>query len=122
MYKRQDRVCIASFNSKRLDEVRLKFPDLCISMGPVEVFKTILSSYGLYKAKINGDCLQVPMKYYGIKVISKRFVDFVKSKGLKVMVWTINDIKTFKYLIELDVDGIITDKPKLLFETLKNNN
>ena len=62
------------------------------------------------------------MKYYGIKVISKRFVDFVKSKGLKVMVWTINDIKTFKYLIELDVDGIITDKPKLLFETLKNNN
>ena len=117
-----DRVCIASFNSKRLDEVRLKFPNLCISMGPVEVFKTILSSFGLYKAKINGDCLQVPMKYYGIKVISKRFVDFVKSKGLKVMVWTINDIKTFKYLIELDVDGIITDKPKLLFETLKNNN
>jgi len=37
---------------------------------------------------------------------------------LKVCVWTINDEKTFKYLIDLGVDGIITDKPKLLFEVL----
>ena len=35
------------------------------------------------------------------------------------MVWTINDVKTFKYLIDLEVDGIITDRPKLLFETLQ---
>ena len=35
------------------------------------------------------------------------------------MVWTINDINTFNYLIDLNVDGIITDKPKLLFETIK---
>ena len=35
------------------------------------------------------------------------------------MVWTINDVATFEHLIELNVDGIITDKPKLLFETLQ---
>ena len=56
--------------------------------------------------------------YYGLKIVTKRFVDFVHSKGLKIMVWTINDVKTFQYLIDLGVDGIITDKPKLLFETL----
>ena len=37
------------------------------------------------------------------------------------MVWTINDVKTFNYLIDLNVDGIITDKPKLLFETLQRS-
>ena len=37
------------------------------------------------------------------------------------MVWTINVVKTFKFLIDLNVDGIITDKPKLLFETLKKS-
>ena len=37
------------------------------------------------------------------------------------MVWTINDVETFNYLIKLNVDGIITDKPKLLLDTLKNN-
>ena len=59
------------------------------------------------------------MKYYGIKVVTRKFVDYVKSRGLKIMVWTINDVKTFEHLIDLKVDGIITDKPKLLFETLK---
>jgi len=114
-----DRVCIASFNSKRLQNVRSVYPDLCISMGPNEVFKTLLASFNLYKGDIPGDCLQIPMSYYGIKIVSKRFVDFVHSRGLKIMIWTINDIKTFKYLIDLGVDGIITDKPKLLFQTIE---
>ena len=115
------RVCVASFNSNRLDKVRGSYPDLCISMGPNEVAKTLIASFGLYKGNIAGDCLQIPMKYYGIKIVTKRFVDYVKSRGLKIMVWTINDVKTFKHLIDLKVDGIITDKPKLLFETLKNH-
>ena len=114
-----DRVCIASFNSKRLQNVRSLYPDLCISMGPSEVFKTLLASLNLYKGEIPGDCLQIPMSYYGIKIVSKRFVDFVHSRGLKIMIWTINDIKTFKYLMNLGVDGIITDKPKLLFQTIE---
>jgi len=114
-----DRVCIASFSSKRLQKVRSLYPDLCISMGPNEVFKTLLASFNLFKGEIPGDCLQIPMSYYGIKIVSKRFVDFVHSRGLKIMIWTINDIKTFKYLIDLGVDGIITDKPKLLFQTIE---
>ena len=113
-----ERVCVASFNSERLKRVRSTYPDLCISMGPNEVIKTLISSFGLYKGLIDGDCLQIPIRYYGVRVVTKRFVKYLKSKGLKIMVWTINDVKTFEYLIELKVDGIITDKPKLLFETL----
>ena len=116
----QDRVCIASFNSKRLLRVHNKYPDICLSMGPNEVGKMLLSSYGLYKNNIIGDCLQIPIYYYGIKVVTKRFVDFIHNKGLKICVWTINDEKTFKTLIEMKVDGIITDKPKLLYEVLNS--
>ena len=119
--KALERVCIASFNSKRLKGVRKNYPNLCISMGPKEVYKTLAASFNLYKKHIPGDCLQIPMSYYGIRVVTKRFVNFLKSRGLKVMVWTINDVKTFKFLIDLNVDGIITDKPKLLFETLKKS-
>ena len=116
----EDRVCIASFNSPRLSRVNSKYPEICLSMGPNEVSKMLLSSFGLYKKTIIGDCLQVPMYYYGIKVVTKRFVDFVHSKGLKICVWTINDEKTFKKLIDIGVDGIITDKPKLLFQVLNS--
>ena len=61
------------------------------------------------------------MKYYGVKIVTKKFVEYLKSKNIKIMVWTINDVETFKYLIQLEVDGIITDRPKLLFETLEKS-
>ena len=114
------RVCIASFNSERLKQVNSDYPEICLSMGPMEVIKLLLSSFGLYKKEISGDCLQVPMYWYGIKVVTKRFINFIHSKNLKIMVWTINDIKTFEKLIDLNVDGIITDKPKSLFKLLES--
>ena len=85
-------------------------------MGPKEVIKLVLNSFNLYSKEISGECLQVPIYYYGIKVVTKRFIDFVQSKGLKIIVWTINDESTFKELQKLNVDGVITDIPKKFFE------
>tara|TARA_B100000965_G_C19551172_1_gene740100 strand:- start:561 stop:1301 length:741 start_codon:yes stop_codon:yes gene_type:complete len=116
-----ERVCVASFSSKRLQTVRRKFPKACFSMGPREILKLLLASFGLYNQKVPGDCLQVPMYHYGIKLVTKRFVKYVQSIGLKIHVWTINDTNTMKKLINLGVDGIITDKPKSLKNLLAKN-
>ena len=117
----ENRVCIASFNSNRLKQVSENYSAMCLSMGPKEVAKLLLASFGLYKGYIPGDCLQVPIYSHGIKVVTKRFIKFVQSKNLKIMVWTINDEKTLKKLIDLGVDGIITDKPKLLTDLIETN-
>ena len=114
----EKRVCIASFNSNRLKQVKENYPEMCLSMGPKEVAKLLLASFGLFKGEIPGDCLQVPIYSHGIKVVTKRFIKFVHSKNLKIMVWTINDKKTLKKLIKMHVDGIITDTPKLLTELI----
>ena len=90
-----ERVCVASFNSERLNNVRSTHPHLCISMGPNEVAKTLMSSFGIYRGIVPGDCLQIPIRYYGVRIVTKRFVNYLKSKGIKIMVWTINDVKTF---------------------------
>ena len=90
-------------------------------MGPKEVLKLLLASFGLYKNEVLGDCLQVPIYQYGIKLVTKRFVKYVQSKDLKIHVWTINDENTMRKLIDLGVDGIITDRPKLLKEVLSKN-
>lgn len=116
-----DRICIASFSSNRLQKVRKKFPDTCLSMGPKEILKLLLASFGLYNKTIYGDCLQVPVYHYGIKLVTRRFVKYVQSIGLKIHVWTINDENTMRKLIDLGVDGIITDRPKLLKEVLSKN-
>jgi len=116
-----DRICIASFSSNRLQKVRKKFPDTCLSMGPKEILKLLLASFGLYNKTIYGDCLQVPIYHYGMKLVTRRFVKYVQSIGLKIHVWTINDENTMRKLIDLGVDGIITDRPKLLKEVLSKN-
>ena len=109
-----DRVCIASFNSGRLKMISDLYPDVCLSMGPKEVLKLLLSSFKLYNKEIPGNCLQIPIYQYGLKLVTQKFVNHVHNKGLKIIVWTINDEATMKELIKLGVDGIITDKPSVL--------
>ena len=113
-----DRVCIASFSSKRLAYINEMYPHVCLSMGPKEILKLLLASYGLYKKKVPGNCLQVPIYQYGIKLVTKRFIQYVQNIGLKIHVWTINDKNQMQELINLGVDGIITDRPKALKDLL----
>ena len=113
-----DRVCIASFSSKRLARINEMYPHVCLSMGPKEILKLLLASYGLYKKKVPGNCLQVPIYQYGIKLVTKRFIQYVQNIGLKIHVWTINDKNQMQQLINLGVDGIITDRPKALKDLL----
>ena len=113
-----DRVCIASFSSKRLARINEMYPHVCLSMGPKEILKLLLASYGLYKKKVPGNCLQVPIYQYGIKLVTRRFIQYVQNIGLKIHVWTINDVNEMQQLISLGVDGIITDRPKELKKLL----
>ena len=51
--------------------------------------------------------------------IDKAFVKQVNDAGLKVVVWTVNDPKIARRLIEAGVDGITTDRPGWMREQLK---
>ena len=115
-------LCVASFSSQRLQKIRSKLSDVTYSMGPHEVLKLLLKSFGVYRGEISGDCLQIPIYRYGIKIVTRRFVDFCKRENIKISVWTINSIEEMDYLIGLDVDGIITDKPKALINLLASRN
>ena len=115
-------LCVASFSSQRLQKIKSKLSDVTYSMGPHEVLKLLLKSFGIYRGEVGGDCLQIPIYRYGIKIVSKRFVDFCKRENIKISVWTINSIEEMDYLIDLDVDGIITDKPKALINLLASKN
>ena len=64
----------------------------------------------------------MPIYQYGIKIVTKRFINYVQNKGLKIIVWTINDIQTMDKLISMGVDGIITDKPLELKQLLAKKN
>lgn len=44
-------------------------------------------------------------------LLNKRAVDLCHEKGMKVIPWTVNDRYRMEKLIEMGVDGIITDYP-----------
>ncbi len=50
--------------------------------------------------------------YY--KDLKLKHVEVFHSKGIKVIPWTVNDVKEMEQVLELNVDGIITDYPNLI--------
>jgi glycerophosphoryl diester phosphodiesterase len=55
--------------------------------------------------------------YY--KLLTKRTVQKCHKKGMKVIPWTVNTEHEMRKLIEIGVDGIITDYPDLTTSILK---
>jgi len=59
--------------------------------------------------------------YYSpyFKLVNQPLVDYLHSKQIKLVPWTINNKEEMKKLIGLNVDGIITDYPDSLISLLK---
>lgn len=116
----EDRVCIGSFSGARLNKIRKSFGGtICTSMSPLEVLKLRLASLpvpgiaGLAKNS-PAKCAQVPTHQWNIRLIDKSFIERAHSLGQKVHVWTINDLSEMNRLLDLDVDGIMSDDAALL--------
>ena len=87
-------------------------------------FKNIFSSIGFHKyASTSESNLDSWTVYKFILTLDLRLRDNYKkstSKYIKIITWTFNDEKKIKCLINLGVDGIVTDKPKMLREIALN--
>ncbi len=60
-----------------------------------------------------GRALQVPPDWHGIALITPATVDAAHGLGVEVHAWTINDADEMTRLLDMGVDGIMTDDPAL---------
>ena len=58
--------------------------------------------------------LQVPARFGERPLVTAEFVAHAHAHGLHVHVWTINDVDEMHRLLDLGVDGIVTDFPARL--------
>jgi glycerophosphoryl diester phosphodiesterase len=122
----RDRVCVGSFSQARLTRFRqLTSGRVCTSLGPIEVAALRAVSYlpGLFPAALRGAVAQVPVSERfpvvgQLPIVDRRFVDAAHRRGVLVHVWTINDPVEMRQLLDLGVDGLITDRPSTLKDVL----
>jgi glycerophosphoryl diester phosphodiesterase len=109
------RVCIGSFSDRRLRRIRgLSRGAACTSMGPRSVALARLAATFGTMARVGADCVQVPMRRGPFPIVTERFIQAAHRAGLPVHVWTINDEATVDDLLDLGVDGIMSDRLRLL--------
>src|SRR5699024_1107221 len=117
-----ERVCLASFSDRRLRIARrLTQGRLATSLGRQETARLLLaarlggSERGVPRptGTVQGRalCVQVPPTHRGVRVVTPAFVRRAHGLGLAVHVWTIDDAPTMHRLLDLGVDGIVTDRP-----------
>lgn len=110
-----DRVCIGSFSHRRLVSVRRRVR-VCTSASPLEVARWLGGS-----VPSAPDCFQVPVAQGRIPVVTARSVARAHRADKPVHVWTIDDPREMQRLIDIGVDGIMTDDPATLQRVARDN-
>jgi glycerophosphoryl diester phosphodiesterase len=113
-----DRVCITSFSGRRLAATRgaLGRP-VCMATAPASIG---LLRYGIPAAvlaarfaRLSIRCTQIP-----VSIATDRYIRRAHAAGLAVHVWTVNDPELMGSLLDLGVDGIMTDQTVALRDVL----
>ena len=142
----EDRVMVGSFHQGQIKRFR-NFSDIPTSAGPKEVFKfwrvakkwirkhqSIIigenshineekfSQKMIFGKELPYYALQIPEGYYFLRFITPELIKFAHIEGIdiSIQVWTINDEKDIRRFLEWGIDGIFTDKPKMMLETLNS--
>jgi glycerophosphoryl diester phosphodiesterase len=115
-----DRVCIGSFSDRRIARLRARLgPRLCTSLGPKGVARLRAASFGLPAGRFPAACVQVPVRQGRVALVDERFVRTAHHHGLAVHIWTIDEPAEMTDLLDLGVDGIMTDRPAVLRDVLE---
>jgi glycerophosphoryl diester phosphodiesterase len=120
-----DRVCLAGATDRSLTAARdLAGSGLSTSLGWESVIRVACAARAgtsprrLARSLPPAEFIHVPMFYGPLPVYCERLVELAHALDLRVMVWTIDDAPMITRLLDEGADGIITDRPDVLRETL----
>lgn len=121
-YDRRDDVIVASFNDNATAAFAAIAPEIATSAGTAataEFYFSVQAGEEAPESVRRHVALQVPAVHGEITVVDEPFVEAAHRAGLAVHVWTIDARPEMERLLDLGVDGIISDCPSLLVEVLK---
>lgn len=112
------RVLVTSFSdARRLATVR-QLPGVATSAASRATARVLAASKIRFGREIRRllrqiDAVQVPERWKGLRIVTPPFIRMVHSAGVEVHVWTVNEPADMVRLLDLGVDGIVTDRADL---------
>ncbi|RXZ50523.1 glycerophosphodiester phosphodiesterase [Agromyces fucosus] len=112
------RVLLTSFSEGRRRRLAAYVLDAATSVGGAGVVRTRLASLtgstrAVSRALRGAHALQVPERIGVLPLVTERFVAAAHRAGAEVHVWTVNDPADMTRLLDLGVDGLVTDRADL---------
>ncbi|WP_194850318.1 glycerophosphodiester phosphodiesterase family protein [Nonlabens antarcticus] len=103
----ENRYYIQSFDPRQIQEVKKTCPEIPVAFLTADNNKSVeqhLEPIGFEP--------EIFSPYF--KIVTLEMVKESKDRGIKIIPWTVNQVKTMKSLMKMGVDGIITDYPGVL--------
>jgi glycerophosphoryl diester phosphodiesterase len=119
----QEQVIVASFHPEPMYAFREACPEVATAAVEEEILPFfVLNTVGLSGAyQPTAESFQVPEYSGDLHVVTPSFVENAHAKNVMVQPWTINSTAQMQYMIEVGVNGIMTDYPARLMELLGRN-
>mgnify|MGYP003440318369 FL=1 len=113
-----DRVLVSSFDEGRRRAAVDQLPGVATSASATRFVTALLrakvgASGAVRRALVGVHAVQIPERALRISTITPRTVAAFHDAGVEVRVWTINDPDRMRALLDLGVDGIVTDRADL---------
>jgi len=107
------RVLVTSFSEQRRRRACRGLPGAATSASSAIVAKAVAAAAfpPVLRRVLTGiDALQIPERAGALHVVTPRFVRRVHAAGTEVHVWTVNDVDSMQRLLDMGVDGLVTDR------------
>ncbi len=113
-------VLVASEHQEPLDEVRQLAPDIPTNFSYLES-GLFIQAMGTRDAGYRppGDAVQIPRSYESWQLVTPESVEFAHRVGVEMHVWTVNEEAEMGELLDLGVDGLISDYPERALDLVR---
>ncbi len=117
-----DRVCVGSFSRARIRDFRRRTGGrVATSASPIEVAAFLAAPSAATARRLTGNqvaVLQVPHRRGRVPIVTGALVRRAHRVGVHVHVWTVDERAEMEDLLDLGVDGLITDRTDVLKDLL----
>ncbi len=115
----RDRVLVSSFSTSRRREAMSRLPGVATSTTATEFLGVFASArFGVTPRPADQHAIQIPARIGRLSTVTPALVSRYHRAGLEVHVWTVNDPAEMRRLIDIGVDGIVTDRADIALEII----